>query len=139
MDRIWMYGQSIHGWPIANGQLEEPTVSTAYGRLIGDPRYPSAAANLATVGVTAAVVHPWASGTPGWSCPTPRIPPPDSPDAPVRDGTAVYRVTAAPRPGVAFPDTGFRNSSPGSFLLTKPSGTMAIWMLRPGPTAWCSS
>jgi hypothetical protein len=136
MDRIWMYGQSIHGWPIANGQLEEQTVATAFGRLIGDPRFRFAAANLATVGVRTVVVHPWAFRQ------AKRVPPntahPPSGFALVRrysDGTAVWRVTAAPRPGVAFPEVGFLDTNADSsmpFMMNKSSGTMALWTPHAG-------
>jgi hypothetical protein len=133
MDRIWMYGQSIHGWPIANGQLEEATIATPFGRLVGDPRARLAAANLATAGVRVVVVHPWAFRQAGLVPPNTSHPP--SGFALVRrypDGTAVWRVTAAPRPGIAIPYDGFPQHKRGEYLLVKPTGTMGLWVPHAG-------
>jgi hypothetical protein len=133
MDRVWMYGQSIHGWPIANGQLEEPSIATPFGRLVGNPRALLAAVNLATVGVRLVVVHPWAFRQAGLAPPNTAHPPVGF--ALVRrypDGTAVWRVTAAPRRGIAIPYDGFPRGRKDSFLLVKPTGTMGLWVPRAG-------
>ncbi len=38
LDRIYMYGQTLHHWPLANGGLGEWSLGDQFGRLVGDPR-----------------------------------------------------------------------------------------------------
>jgi hypothetical protein len=129
MDRIWMYGQTIHHWPIANGGLGEESVGNAFGRLVGDPRFPDSAVNLATAGVRVVVVNPWAYRESGMQPPNTRHPPTGYVlDRWYPDGTAVWRVTAHAAPGLAVFDAGFSRWPDGnSWELTQPSGTVALY------------
>jgi hypothetical protein len=133
IDRIWMYGQTVHGWPIANGQLDESTIASPFGRLVGNPLTPFAAVNLATVGVQVVVVHPWAYRRAGLVPPNTAHPPSGFVlERQYPDGTAVWRVIAAPRPGIAIPYNGFPRGPNDSFLMPNPVGTMGLWVSREG-------
>ena len=129
MDRIWMYGQTIHHWPIANGALGESSVGNAFGRMVGDPRLPDSAANLAAAGVRVVVVNPWAFRESGSRSPDTLNPPPGyALERDYPDGTAVWRVTAPAAPALAVFDQGFeRFSTMTEWSLRKPTGTVALY------------
>lgn len=134
MDRIYMFGQTLHHWPSANGGLGELSLGDEYGRLVGDPRYPDVAANLATAGVSLVVVNPWAYREAGQIPPDTSILPPGF--ALVRtypDGTAIWRVTAAAKPGLAVFGTGFvREGTTDTWDLTQRSGTVTLYTRAKG-------
>jgi hypothetical protein len=70
----------------------------------GDPRDPGVAARLASLGVGVVTVHPFAYERLGLQAPDPTAPPPGFRVlAAFPDGSAVWRVTAAPADGVALP------------------------------------
>jgi hypothetical protein len=104
LNRFFMWGQMVHGHPIANGTLITHNLSFDYLQTVGDPRIPRAAETLASVGIRLVAVEPWAYNMLG-------IPPPDSRHPPhgfrlVRafgDGSAIWRVTARPADAVAIP------------------------------------
>ena len=134
MDRVYMFGQTLHHWPLANGGLGELSLGDEYGRLVGDPRYPDIAANLATAGVSVAVVNPWAYLEAGQTPPDTGTPPPGV--ALVRsypDGTAIWRVTAPPKPGLAVFGIGFeREGTTDTWALTQRSGTVTLYTKAKG-------
>ncbi len=108
LDRQFLYGQLVHGHPLANGGLNEPGAATDFGREYGDPMLPGAARAYATTGIKYVVVNPWAWRQAGMDPPDGDSPPPGFTG--VRafgDGSAIWRVTAAPAKAIAFPATGW--------------------------------
>ncbi len=108
LDRQFLYGQLVHGHPLANGGLNEPGAATDFGRQHGDPMLPGAARAYATAGIEYVVVNPWAWRQAGIEPPDGTAPPGGF--AKVRvfdDGSAIWRVTAKPERAIAFPATGW--------------------------------
>jgi hypothetical protein len=108
LDRQFLYGQLIHGHPLANGGLNEPGAATDFGREYGDPRLKEAPGVYATAGIKYVVINPWAWQQAGIPAPDPQHPP-----AGYRlvkafpDGSGIWQVTAAARKAFAFPSTGW--------------------------------
>jgi len=129
LDRIYMYGQTLHHWPLANGGLAEWSLGDQFGRLVGDPRAPGSAENLATAGVTTVIVNPWAFSAAGLVPPDTSSPPPGY--AMVRsysDGTAIWRVTAPAQPGIVVFDAGFEPTPAGdAWVVEGRSGTATAY------------
>lgn len=129
LDRIYMYGQTLHHWPLVNGGLGEGSLGDQFGRLVGDPRTPESAANLATAGVTTVIVNPWAFSEAGLVPPDTSNPPPGY--AAVHrypDGTAIWRVTAPAQPGIVVFNAGFEPTPPGDvWVVEGRSGTATAY------------
>src|SRR5262249_46632798 len=104
VNRFFMWGQMVHGHPIANGTLITHNLPFDYLQTVGDPRIPRAAATLASVGIPLVAIEPLAYRMLGLTPPSPRHPPRGF--AVVRafgDGSAIWRVTARPADAVAIP------------------------------------
>jgi hypothetical protein len=107
-DREFLYGQLIHGHPLANGGLEEPGAPTDFGREYGNPLFPAAPSTYATAGITYVVINPWAWGEAGLTPPDVTAPPPGyTVAAAFPDGSGIWRVTANPKRAIAFPAQGW--------------------------------
>jgi len=134
MDRIYLYGQTIHHWPLANGGLGEASLGDDFGRLVGDPWFPGAASALATAGVTTVVVNPWAFREAGLVPPSlARLPSGFTPERAYPDGTVIWRVSAPALPGLAIPDDAFeRDATTGAMVLEGRAGTVTVWAPTPG-------
>ena len=134
MDRVYLYGQTIHHWPLANGGLGEESLGNDFGRLVGDPVYPGVASTLATAGVTTVVVNPWAFREAGLR--PPAVPHPPAGFTALRayaDGTVVWRVSATAQAGLAIPSDAFeRDRTTGALVLQGHSGIVTVWAPRPG-------
>ena len=51
MDREFLYGQLVHGHPLANGGLTEPGAVSDFGREYGNPLFPASPATYAAAGI----------------------------------------------------------------------------------------
>lgn len=111
---VWQVGQMIHGRPVLNGfgpmgqLLDRRAIDLA--QQVGNPAMPGAAQDLATSGVGFATVNPWAYGQYRQGTPPNTTQPPAgfALAATFADGTAIWRVTAAPAPVLAvFRQPGF--------------------------------
>lgn len=100
-DRIYMYGQTIHGHPIANGGLNERSLGADFGDMLGDPRLPRAASRYATAGIRYVVVSRWAYERRGLTTPALADPPTGFAVERLFADSAVWRVTAPPEDGLA--------------------------------------
>jgi hypothetical protein len=103
LERFHMYGQLVHGLTIANGDPQLTGIGTDMTSAHPDPRVAGAAPALRTLGVDLVTVSPELYARVGVNPPDPAHPPPGF--APVRafpDGSAIWRVTAAPLEGVAI-------------------------------------
>lgn len=108
LDRQFLYGQLIHGHPLANGGLNEPGAATDFGREYGNPLFRASPTAYATAGINYVVVNPWAWRQAGIAPPQPDAPPKGL--AVVKtfpDGSAIWRVSAQPAPAIAFPSEGW--------------------------------
>ncbi len=108
MDRKFLYGQLIHGHPLANGGLNEPGTPSDFGREYGNPLFPASATAYATAGIKYVVINPWAWRQAGLNPPKSDMPPSGYALAAIfPDGSGVWRVTTAPRAAIAFPAQGW--------------------------------
>jgi len=104
---IYNLWQREHGRPLLTGAPEE-TPADDLRRVVMDPAAPGTAEALASLGVTAIIVHPGSADVEV----APRLPTGGEGYEKVAsfdDGTSVWRVTASPAPAVAFyrgPDFG---------------------------------
>ncbi len=133
VDRIWMYGQTIFNRPIINGLTLRATPTQAFNRLVGDPRFPNSASDLATIGARIAIVGPWAfEGS--------NLTPPDTLHSPAgyvllhryADGTAILRVTARPVPGLVLFELGFSEPVVDTWTSTYASNRLGFYVPREG-------
>ena len=108
LDRQFLYGQLVHGHPLANGGLNEPGAATDFGREYGNPLFPDTPGVYATAGIKYVVINRWAWQQAGIPAPAPSQPP-----AGYRlvrtfpDGSGIWQVTAPARKALAFPSTGW--------------------------------
>jgi hypothetical protein len=103
VERYHMYGQRVHQLDITNGDPQQVGVGSDLTSSTADPRWPGVAADLATVGVGYVTVIPELYGIVQVNPPDVNNPPPGFAVAKVfPDGNALWRVTAAPRDGLAF-------------------------------------
>jgi hypothetical protein len=101
LERYFMYGQIVHGHPITNGNLFPGQIGHDFQKLTADPRRPNTAPWLASAGIDLLTISPWAYAIAGQAAPDPRTPPPGfALERTFADGSAVWRVTAAPADGV---------------------------------------
>ncbi len=108
LDRAFLYGQLIHGHPLANGGLNEPGTPSDFGREYGNPLFPASATAYATAGIKYVVINPWAWRQAGLNPPKSDTPPSGYALAAIfPDGSGVWRVTTAPRVAIAFPAQGW--------------------------------
>lgn len=126
MDRIYMYGQLVHGHPTANGGLNETSIGADFGDMLGDPRLPRAATRYAAAGVEYVVVSGWSFRRRGLETPALAAPPPGFAVERVFADSAVWRVTAAPADGLAV----FRRSE--WWVPELVDGTVWRWMRDTG-------
>ena len=104
-DRYYLAGQTAHGHPLANGGLNEKSPASDFTEEFGNPRSPAAANAYATAGIKLVGIEPWAYAIRKIAPPNPDHPPAGLAVAKVfSDGSAIWRVTAAPSVAVAFPD-----------------------------------
>ena len=106
LDRIWMYGASVHGHRVLNVVANPGDQS---GDLIGQVNGPpnqTAARVMATAGIRWVTIHPWAYRDLGTTAPTA---PSKGFEEAVRfpDGSRVWRVTAPPADGFVTFASGF--------------------------------
>ncbi|MEZ5079258.1 MAG: hypothetical protein R2878_01055 [Thermoleophilia bacterium] len=102
-DRLWMWGQTVHGLTLANGALGERNTATDFLQSVGDPRRPGVARKLAAVGIDLVSVNPWAYAARGVAAPDPAHPPKGFRAlATFPDGSAVWRVVATPAEHFVF-------------------------------------
>ena len=130
LDRQFLYGQLVHGHPLANGGLNEPGAATDFGREYGNPSLPSAPAAYATAGIKYVVLNPWAWQQAGLTMPDVAAPPPGyAVAAAFPGGGGIWRVTAPPRPAIAIPGDGWDavaiNGIPVRYM--GPSATYIAW------------
>jgi hypothetical protein len=110
MDREFLYGQLVHGHPLANGGLTEPGAVSDFGREYGNPLFPASPATYAAAGIRYVVINPWAWQQAGLTTPDVATPPAGySVAATFPDGSGIWRVTAAPDVAFAFPAAGWTN------------------------------
>jgi len=103
IERYHMYGQTVHALALTNGDAQQIGIGSDLTSSIADPRWPGAAADLATVGVDAVTIMPELYAAIGVNPPAVDAPPPGFEVAKVfPDGNAVWRVVAPPRDGLAF-------------------------------------
>ncbi len=108
LDRQFLYGQTVHGHPLANGSLNEPGLVSDFLREYGNPTFPAAPATYAAAGIKYVVVNPWAWQQFGLQAPEVMRPPQgyrlvaDFPD-----GSGIWRVTAVASRAFAFPSQGW--------------------------------
>ena len=104
LDRYFMFGQTVHGHPIANGGVGVRSISTDFEKSNMDVQWPGVPERLAGLGIDMVTVNPWFYGMLG-------VTPPDV-DAPPEgfrvlkrfdDGSAIWEVTATPPDAVAIP------------------------------------
>jgi len=108
LDRQFLYGQLIHGHPLANGGLNEPGAPTDFGREFGNPMAGASATAYATAGIRYVVINPWAWAQVGMTPPKVTSPPPGfAVAAAFPDGSGVWRVTAPAGRAIAFPAQGW--------------------------------
>jgi len=135
---VWQIGQVIHGRPVLNGfgPMGQPVDarSVDLARQVGDPSVPGTAEDLATAGIAFATINPWAYGQyRQGDAPDGSSPPAGFAKATqFADGTAVWRVTAAPAPALAvFRQPGFGASEHRSgrawHPMALPSAQVTIW------------
>jgi len=102
LERTYAFGQTIHGHPAVNGALFPGQRSFDFLARVSDPTRPGAATDLATAGVRWAVVYPWGYSLLGRAPALTPVRPPRgfAVEKVFPDGTAIWRVTAAPQGGV---------------------------------------
>ena len=108
LDRQFLYGQLVHGHPLANGGLNEPGAATDFGRDFGNPLAPHSAVTYATAGIRYVVINPWAWAQAGLTPPKVTAPPAGfAVAAAFADGSGIWRVTAPATTAIAFPAQGW--------------------------------
>ena len=132
LDRDYMFGQTIHGHPIANGGLNEGSAPADFNEAYGNPLFPRAAAAYATAGIARVTIEPWAYRMRGLTPPNPSSPPAGyAAEVAFPDGSAVWKVTAAKSTAVAFPvrsTWGLPRSATGMrWRYALPSATMRVF------------
>jgi hypothetical protein len=102
LDRFHMYGQTVHGLPIVNGDPVGRSIGSDLTATLPNPQAPGAAARLAALGVDHAVVIPWLWSVLGLPAPADvgTAPPGFRQLARFPDGSSVMAVTAAPAAAV---------------------------------------
>lgn len=106
VERYHMYGQTVHGLSITNGDAQAIGIGSDLTSSIADPRWPGAASALRTLGVDYVTVMPELYELQGLSPPDVNHPPAGFRVARVfPDDTAVWRVTAAPRDGLGIAES----------------------------------
>jgi len=135
LDREYMFGQTVHGHPIANGGLNENSAPADFDQAFGNPLFPRAAQAYATAGIGRVVIEPWAYRTLGFAPPDASSAPPGyAVEATFPDGSAIWKVTATPAAAVAFPvrsTWGLPYSSAGlRWRYALPSATMRAYAPR---------
>ena len=75
LDREFLYGQLVHGHPLANGGLNEPGAPSDFGREYGNPLFAASPSAYATAGIRYVVINPWAWGQSGLTPPMVTDPP----------------------------------------------------------------
>lgn len=129
-ERFFMYGQIVHGHRIANGNVPAQQIAHSMLAENGDPRWSGVAARLAALGIGVVTVHPFAYDRAGLTAPDPDRPPAGFEVlASFPDGSAVWRVTAAPAPGVALP------FGSGWWAPERGAGGASRWMMQEGDVA----
>ena len=104
LDRLYMYGQTLHGHPLANGGLNERSAPADFTEEFGNPIFPRAATAYATAGIRHVMVEPWAAAMLGIAAPDPAHPPAGlGVEKIFPDGSAAWAVTARPAPAAFFP------------------------------------
>ena len=134
LERIYSYGQTLHGRPTVNGALFPGQRSFDFLAQVSDPSRPGSARDLATVGVRLAVVYPWgyeSLGRPAAFAPT-RPPRGFAVEKVFPDGTAIWRVTAAPRGGIVV----FRSPGFGWGVTEQGTAWHAVQQQRGDLTVW---
>ena len=108
VDREFLYGQLVHGHPLANGGLNEPGAPTDFGREYGNPLFAAAPSAYATAGIKYVVINPWAWHQQSLAPPVVTNPPKGyAVVAHFPDGSGIWRVTAVPKKAIAFPAQGW--------------------------------
>jgi hypothetical protein len=133
LNRIWMYGQTIFNRPIVDGLALSGSPEQALDRMVGDPRLPDSASDLATVGARIAIVGPWAFQQSN-------LGPPDTLHPPAgyallhryADGTAIWRVTARPLPGLVLFEQGSSQPRVGTWTSSHHSNPLWLYVPREG-------
>lgn len=137
VERVWQYGQTVHGRPLLNGGFTPGELGYDFTRNVLRPEWPGVASQLAGAGVSTVVVNPWAAGVLGQPPIDPAAPPQGfAPAASFPDGTAAWHVVAPPPPASAI----FRGTwsgpeaSGGRLWWTAPAigGRISVVGWRPG-------
>jgi hypothetical protein len=127
IDRIYMYGQLVHGHRIANGAILTGQLGYDFTNANPDPRLYGAGPRLAALGIDLVTINPWAYRRYAAEPPEPRRPPRGF--ALVRafpDGSALWRVVARPADGVAF------SRGEGWWNVESLKGRVRRWMTNRG-------
>jgi hypothetical protein len=104
VDRVYMYGQLLHGRTLLNGGLNGNDPGTDIAAMNADPVYGGSAARLAAAGVTVITVNPWSYRAQGLAPPDASKPPPGYAVKEIYpDGSAVWGVTAKADDAIAIP------------------------------------
>jgi hypothetical protein len=102
VERYYQWGQITHRHPITNGNSTRGQLGPDFQVENAAPSYPYTPQNLAALGIDLVTIEPFAYGLIGQPPPDPRRPPPGFVVAKVfSDGSAVWRVAAAPVQAVA--------------------------------------
>jgi len=103
IDRVYMYGQLIHGHRIANGAILTGQLGYDFTNANPDPRLFGAGPRLAALGIDLVTVNPWGYRLFAANAPDAQRPPPGfTVLRAFADGSALWRVTARPADAVAF-------------------------------------
>lgn len=120
IERYYMYGQLVHGHPIANGNLFPGQLGYDFVSQTGVPEWPNTSTWLSSVGIRLVTINPYAYRLAEAQSPKPNRPPKGFRVVRVfSDGSAIWEVTAAAAPVVPV----FRTGWWASQLL----GDGAIW------------
>jgi len=139
LERVYAFGQTIHGHPSVNGALFPGQRSFDFLAQVSDPTRPGAARDLATAGVRWAVVNPWGYASLGRETPFPVASPPPgfAVEKVFADGTEVWRITAPPSDGiVVFRGPSFGWGVPQGGItwhaVQQATATITLWAPRDG-------
>jgi hypothetical protein len=101
VERFYMYGQTVHGHPIAGGGLFAGQLGYDFVNQTGDAAWPNTPPWLASAGIGLVTINPWAYAMTGREAPDPARPPKGfTVERTFPDGSAVWRVTADPADAV---------------------------------------
>ena len=101
IERFYMYGEIVHGHPIANGGLFKGQLGYDFVNETGDAEWPNTPAWLRSVGIGLVTINPWAYERTDETAPDPAHPPAGfTVERTFGDGSAVWRVSAAPADAV---------------------------------------